>query len=104
MKSFPHVQAMGVLGRILKVDMNLNYSDMKSFPHVQGFKNMQQGGPLVDRPRNFDEEGRRIRKQEKKNFSTGENLSVGTSILSLFANLCNILSFDLCLTFTFCEP
>ena len=33
---------------------------------VQGFKNMQQGGPLVDRPRNFDEEGRRIRKQEKK--------------------------------------
>ena len=66
MKSFPHVQAMEVLGRILKVDMNLNYSDMKSFPHVQGFKNMQQGGPLVDRPRNFDEEGRKIRKQEKK--------------------------------------
>ena len=36
---------------------------------VQGFKNMQQreqqGGRPVDRPRNFDEEGRRFRKQEK---------------------------------------
>ena len=50
MKSFLHVQAMEVLGRILKVDMNLNYSDMKSFPHVQGFKNMQKGGQSVDRP------------------------------------------------------
>ena len=37
---------------------------------VQGFKNMQQreqqGGRPVDRPRNYDEEGRRIRKQEKR--------------------------------------
>ena len=37
---------------------------------VQGYKNMQKreqdGGQPVDRPRDYDEEGRRIRKEEKR--------------------------------------
>ena len=33
---------------------------------VQGFKNMQKGGPSVDRPRDFGKERRRVRKQDKR--------------------------------------